>query len=154
MVIVPDRAMVWVLAVSLIVSANLSGQMAAKKIGGDGGNGAKPNVETRTLDLTQVQAIAGMPAATVVSYPRLCSSDGDIYSLVYATSASERVATIPDVYGVSPQRTVKHLTIPLPQNFKFTSVRSFFPGKFSEVYLIQGNEPQGIAAEADSTRRQ
>jgi hypothetical protein len=148
-----DRTMVWVLAATL-ASTSLGAQMAANNADSHVAHKAEAKLPVQTLDLTRLEPIPGMPAATVMSFPELCSSDGDIFSLVYATAASGQIATFPDVYGVSPQREVKHLTIPFPQNFKFTSVESFFPGKFSLVYLIQATGPQGAAGDVDSARIQ
>lgn len=140
------------LAACLLLSTSLFAQDAP------GRSGAKvdavPKLETGNLDLTHTESIPGMPAATVVAYPRVCSSDGEIFSLIYATSGSDKVSNIPEVYGVSPSKAVRHLNIPLPQNFKYRSVRSFFPGKFSLLYLIQGTEPTGIEKTEEADRRQ
>lgn len=147
------RIGVWLFA-GIFVSAHLGAQMAAKKGGGDAANAVKPKLETRTLDLSQGEPIIGMPPPIATAAPLLCSSDGDIFPLVYTPVASGQVSVIPDVYGISPQRAVKHLTIPLPKNFKYTRVENFFPGKYSAVYLVEGIQPQGAAADADSTKYQ
>lgn len=147
------RIGVWLFA-GIFVCAHLGAQMTAKKAGGDAADSVKPKLETRTLDLSRGEPIAAMPPPLATAAPLLCSSDGDIFPVVYASPASGQVSVIPEVYGISPQRVVKHLTIPLPQNFKYSRVENFFPGKYSAVYLVEGIQPQGAAADADSAKYQ
>lgn len=120
-----------------------SDSFAQKK--GNPVNGQSP-IRTRLVDLTRVEPLPGYPASTVSGFPH-CSSDGSIFSEVYATSDRPDVAEFPDLYSISELREVKKIKLPLPNGYQHASLRSLFPAKSEIVALIQVSQPKAPDSE-------
>jgi hypothetical protein len=100
----------------------------------------KSQVPNRTLDLTHVEPLVGLPAATVTGDP-ICSSGGDIFSEIYGVSDKPDVAYFPEIYSISKLREVKKIKLPVPTGYKAFVLGSFFPATHRLVALILADQP-------------
>ena len=102
---------------------------------------SKPAIKIRSLDLAHVEPLLGLPLSTAVGYPEFCSSDGTIFSEVYAVADKGGVADFPDIYSISEQREVKKVNLPLPVGYKQVSLRSLYSSARQVVALVQVSQP-------------
>lgn len=108
----------------------------------------------RTIDLTRVAALPGLPAASILGYPTHCSSDGDIYLEIYGKPPDGKVGIFPDLYRIARDRTVTLIPRPTPhQNFGEFVTRSFYPGAHTLVSLLQAFHPLGDQANSPTRQR-
>jgi hypothetical protein len=107
-------------------------------------HGVKGQVPNRILDLTHVETLLGLPAATVTG-GTVCSSDGDIFEQVYGVSDKPEVAFFPVIYSVSEQREVKKISLPMPKGYKQFVLGSLFPAESRVVGLIEASQPTDSA---------
>jgi hypothetical protein len=138
------------LAVMLLESFAIANYAVAQTHAATPRVAAKQKVRVRTLDLTHVEPLVGMPASTVVGYPEICSSEGDIFSEVYAESSRAGVVTFPDIFSVSETREVKKVPLKTPTDFKVMNLRSLFPASHQVVGLIQASQPKDLTKDPAS----
>ena len=96
----------------------------------------------KSVNLSIVDPIIGLPDSTVMGYPQTCSTDGVLFLQIYAALENNEVSSFPDIYTVSEQREVKHLNGPSIADFKQLSLRSLYPSENNVAYLIQATQPR------------
>lgn len=111
------------------------------------GKTAKAQIRTRSIDLTHVERLAGLPAATVIASPELCSSDGTLFPEIYGSGDKPGVLDFPEIYSISEGREVKKLSLKLPTEYQHMSLQSFYPGRNELVSLLQVFQPKAPDAE-------
>ena len=101
----------------------------------------QPSLPEIEIDLTHTVRLSGLPVAGAFAYPFSCSSNGDLYAGELVLDQEGRaVSTIPDLYKVSPQASVKHITKPVPTAaYKQLDSPSFFAGGDTLVTLMRAS---------------
>jgi hypothetical protein len=126
------------LAVCLVLLPSITLAQSSAVPARQAGMASQPKLPNRTLDLTHVESLPGLPASTPGS--EICSSDGTTFAEIYAVGKPE-TAWFPEIYSISDQREIKKLSFPTPTGYKYVLLQSFFPSEHQLVALIQADQP-------------
>jgi hypothetical protein len=110
----------------------------------------QPDLRKIEIDLTHAVPLPGLPFTGDLAYPFSCSSDGDLYAgeLVFDQDGRP-ISTLPDLYKVSPQASVRHISKPVPTaTYKRLDSPGFFAGSGTLVTLIRASRPTDQNGEA------
>jgi len=120
-------------AVFVLVASGAVAQTVGKNV-----TTTKQPLRSRSLDLTEVEAMPGLPAATSMN-DSVCSSDGDIFMEVYGVAGKPGVAYFPEVYSISELRKVKKIDLPAPAGYPNAILDSLFAADGRVAGLIQAS---------------
>jgi hypothetical protein len=129
------------LAVSLVLLPSIALAQKSSIPTRQAGTAPQPQLPNRTLDLTHVESLPGLPAWTSTGSP-ICSSDGTTFAEVYAVSGKPETALFPEIYSISDQREIKKLSLLTPTGYKYFLLQSLFPTEHGLVALIQADQPK------------
>jgi hypothetical protein len=103
-----------------------------------------------TINLAGGKPLIGLPPATVMGSPMLCSPDGTTFVEVYANTKNP-VSRFPNFYRVSASGEVKQLNLPVPSEYQHLFVRSLFPGEHAIVSLVQAYGKKDLSVDTPKT---